>query len=118
MRYSFWLGELTEGYEWYDEKERKREEKTPPAMRIKLVFSMVFLLLATYISGAVVSSDITLGFGDVSEEADESVSVGAGSGAVNELDYADAIAENEREARINELVNAYIEEHAQAALAD
>lgn len=112
MKYSFLLGEMTEGAEWYSPEERERVASAPKKGRLTLALSMIFLLFATYLSGGIVSADTSPE--DAGDEiiADEVpfVSVMSG-GAVNELDYVDVSAENEREARINELVTAYIEEH-------
>ncbi len=114
MRYSFWLGELTDGYEWYEDGERRREERVPLRKRARLILSMIFLLFATYISGTVVTSEL---YQDVPEDekngiTDVYIPVG-GSGAVNELDYAENVSKSEEEARINELVMSYIEEQTQ-----
>ncbi len=111
MKYTFWLGETTEGYEWYEKDERDKLEKTPPRLRARLVFSMVFLLFATYISGTVVSSELTRDLPEdgKNEQGEVYIPVG-GNGAVNELDYITEVSKNEDEARINELVMSYIEE--------
>lgn len=112
MKYSFLFGELTEGTEWYSPEERKSVASEPKKGRLTLTLSMIFLLFATYISGGVVSSDYESDYaGDGIDAVEVPFVPVMADGAVNELDYVDAAAENEREARINELAAAYIEEH-------
>lgn len=113
MKYSLWLGETTEGFEWCEENEAEKGEKIKSEVKKRgILTAMAVILAVTYVSGGIVSAD------NVSEPprnmtyADgAAVQAGAYGGAVNELDYVASTSENEREARINELASAYIEEH-------
>ncbi len=112
MRYSFFFGEMTEGAEWYSPEEREKIASAPKKGRLAFTLSMIFLLFATYLSGGIVSANDTPASAESEINAAGSPFVSVMSdGAVNELDYVDVSEENERDARINELATAYIEEH-------
>ncbi len=120
MKYSLLFGEMTDGYEWTDAStnahacEKARcEEKT----KISVIFSMIFLLFAMCLSKVIVSyegvSQSENGYYVYVSSGDSVYASASDENTVNELDFSNAMLENEHKARISELVNTYIEENRQ-----
>ena len=116
MRYSWELGELTPGYEWYDTS--RGDADAGMRSKAKKSFISLLSLVTVFVTVSYISGGIIFAGKSGEKEAEEpyggAVAV-MSYGAVN-ADFAENAAEtnieqNEKDTRINELAAAYIEEY-------